>query len=65
MNSIVGITIMTVLGIVSVVGISLSDFWFFRAAGVLIMFGLLTWTVHHYISDHMPKRDKADMKPTA
>ena len=57
--SIGSILLMLATGVLSVIGISLSDAWAVKAAGVGIMGLLLVLTVQGFVRGSMPKRDIA------
>ncbi|MDQ6951522.1 MAG: hypothetical protein Q9M26_07635 [Mariprofundales bacterium] len=53
------ITLMLVVGIISIVGISVSDVWAVKAMGAGIMGMLLVYTVQSFVRDYMDKREPA------
>ncbi len=57
--SIVSILLMLAVGIASVVGISVSDVWAVKAAGVGAMGLLLVYTVQNFVRSYMSKREAA------
>ncbi|MDX8409865.1 MAG: hypothetical protein R8J84_07510 [Mariprofundales bacterium] len=57
--SIVSILLMLAVGIASVVGISLSEVWAVKAAGVGAMGLLLVYTVQSFVRGYMDKREAA------
>jgi len=55
-GSIYSILIMLIIGIISIVAISMSETWAMKAAGAGTMGLLLVYTVQSFVRHYMPRR---------